>query len=450
MSNGGEIALIIAGLTAMVIAASMLPGVLRVLLIGQSVYWGMSYVARPLVLLSTRPAPHFGDNVADPRLASLGYDRAIAGALQPVVYGVGVYAALVVALAIWVRYRGAMVREVPMAGHPAFCATLGICYVVGSLGRAASVAAGTTAKAGEVETSSPILALVTLLASIGSLGLIALARPARGAHTVLLIAGLMAGELLWTVAIESKTPIMGAALAVAVRFALTGWNRAKAAGVAAISVIGIGAFGWLQSLKESPYLKSLSTEVNSSYPPAVQPFLSLLRRFDLLEAATDAYYAGPHSWLTPGQVVQHGLTSLLPAQVLGAPKMQAGTAWASEVRGASVDMNGLTVSLAEGNVNEGYVLGGYAGVTVGVVFTFVVLLLWAAALYSRRVVPVVLGLALSEIPVVFERGILGTFEVVGKYLQAVVLVWLIYQAVLEYQRRRRSLVPATGAMAIAT
>ncbi|MFJ4654233.1 hypothetical protein ACIP5Y_23445 [Nocardia sp. NPDC088792] len=449
MDPYAEIAAISAGLVVLACCACLLPGVIRVLLIGQSAYWAMSYIARPLVLLTTRPEPRFGDNVADPRLAAMGYDRGIAAALQPVAYGILVYAGLVAALTVWARKRRWAASDSRMAGQPELMATLGVIYLIGSLGRIASILTGTVARAGEVQTASPALSLITLLASIGSLGLIVLIRPARSWQTVAVIAGLTVGELLWTVAIESKTPIMGAALAIAIRFAMTGWNRTKTIAVVTIAVVAIGAFGALQSLKETPELKAQAASANSAYPPSVQPFLGLLRRFDLLEAATDACFAGPGSWLSPGQVLSHGVASLLPAQVLGSSKMQAGTAWAEQIRGGSVDMSEVSVSLAEGNINEGYVLGGAAGVTVEVIFTFVILLLWAAALSGRRIVPIVLGLALSENPVVFERGILGTFEVIGKYLQAVVLIWIIHLAVVEFQHRRAVLVAPPVPAAVA-
>jgi hypothetical protein len=101
------------------------------------------------------------------------------------------------------------------------------------------------------------------------------------------------------------------------------------------------------------------------------------------------------------------------------------------------------VSLAEGNVNEGYILGGYLGVIVSVGFTFVLLLAWAKALYSRYFPVVVLALALTGASSLFERGILGSMEAFGKFLQAAVLATLIYLAVKEYRRRAEPDIPST-------
>ncbi|WP_378742134.1 hypothetical protein [Nocardia brasiliensis] len=436
MNPTNEVLLIALALATIVVAATTIPGVARVFLIAQAAFWSLSYLARPLVLLWVRPEPRYGDNVPDPRLAEFGYDRGIALVLEHVAFGLWVYAGLVVAYALWARRRPR--AELPaLSGDPDFVPTLAAMYGVGLFGRAASIATGTVGGAGEVDSANPILSFVAILATISALGLIIFVRPSRPATTGLIIGGLLLGELAWTAVVESKTPIIGAALAVAIRFAILGWTRTKAVSVAAIAVLGIGGFGWLQSLKQTEYAKAEAALTDSSYPPLIQPFLSILRRFDLLEAATDAYYHGPGFWLTPAEALRNAVTSLVPSQLLGTAKFQSGTAWAQEVRGASVDMTKVSVSLAEGNLNEGYVLGGYPGVAVCAGFTFLLLLAWAKALYSRYYPVVVLGLAMTGSSALFERGILGSMENLGKFLQAAVLGWLISLLVREYRRRTR-------------
>ncbi|WP_369801841.1 hypothetical protein [Nocardia sp. BMG51109] len=440
------------------VAAMWLSGPIRVFLIAQAAHWALSYVARPVVLLWVRPEPHYGDNIPDPRLAVLGYDRGIAEVLHPVIFGLWLYAGLVVAYAIWARGResgrfgaapGRTHREharpvARFAGDPVLLRTLAVLYAAGTLGRLAAVATGNNGRAGELESPSPIINLVTILATLGAVGLIVYARPGSPRTTILLIGALTFGELLWTAAVQSKTPVLGAALAIAVRCAMTGWTRLKVATVLVITVLGIGAFGWLQSLKADELSKAEAAVTDSEYPAPLRPLLSVLRRFDGLEAATDAYYAGPHSWLSPGEAVRHALESLVPAQLLGTEKFRSGAAWADQVRGQSVDMTRVGVSLAEGNINEGYVLGGYPGVALGVSITFVLLLVWARSLYSRHVPLPVFGLALIEVPVLFERGMLGTAETLGKYLQATVLVWVTYVLITEYRLRTAGPPTTTG------
>ncbi|MGW4366397.1 hypothetical protein ACWEKT_12195 [Nocardia takedensis] len=439
---GPELLVILAALTTMVIAATLISGVLRVLLIAQALYWAMSYVARPVVLLSVHPEPRFGDNVADPRLADLGYDVAIGEVLRPVAFGLTVYAALMLVYVLWARTRPAP-RFAALAGDPDLLWTLGVLYVLGTLARLASVAVGAAGAAGEVESASPILSLLTMPATLGAVGAIVFLR-AEARTTAVLLGAVLLGELWWTTAIQSKTPVLGAALAIAVRFALTGWSRAKLAGIGAVSVAGVAAFDWLQSLKSTPYLRAQSAVIDSAYPDSVRPFLSLLRRFDLLEAATDAYYTGPSSWLSPGEVAGHLARSMIPGQLLAEEKLHSGTAWANEVRGASVDMSQISVSLAEGNINEGYVVAGHTGIVVGVAFTAVVLVGWSRALYSRHLTAVMFGVALIEVPVVFERGMLGSAETLGKYLQVVVLAWLTNLVVVQWRRYREKTTTTAG------
>jgi hypothetical protein len=433
--NGAEtsLALAAAALITIVVAAVQIRGIARVLIIVQTIYWGISYLGRPIVLLWVQPQPGFADNIADPRLAMIGYDHGIEEVLRPVVFGLWVYAGIVIAYAIWRRNRDAD-GDVSMPDAD-IVATLGTVYVIGMLGRGAAYLSGNAGSAGDVQSSNAGLSFVAALAGVGALGLILFLRPSDRRITVLVMGGLLIGELLWTVAVQSKTPIMSAAMAIAVRFAFSGWTRVRVIGIAAISVAGISAFGWLQSLKETAAASSAAAIIDAQYPPSVRPFLSILRRFDLLEAATDAYYMGGRPWLSPGQAISYALESLVPAQLLGSNKFQSGTAWASQVRGSSVNMTTVSVSLAEGNVNEGYVLGGYVGVVVGVLFTFVLLLLGVRALQARNIVIISIGLALTASTVLFERGILGSMEVFGKSLQLAALLFVVDLMVRHFRRR---------------
>ncbi|GAB2657695.1 hypothetical protein GCM10027068_42130 [Prescottella soli] len=428
-----ELFLVIAALGTIVVAAAFIRGVARVFLIAQAAYWTLSYVARPLVLLSVDPRPQYADNIADPRLAGMGYDHGIAMVLQPVAFGLWVYALAALAYAVWDRkHRN---RTPAPATTADFIPTLATIYALGLVARAASYLTGSAGSAGEIQSSNAIMGFVAQLATVGAIGLIIFLRPADRWVTIAILGALLTVELMWTVAVESKTPILGAALALAVRFAKYGWTRLRVVSIVVIAIVGISAFGWLQSIKQPDYASAQALITDSSYPPSVQPYLSVLRRFDLLEAATDAYYMSTRTWLTPLEVAQHSLQSLVPAQLLGTEKLQSGTAWATEVRGSSVNMTRVSVSLADGNINEGFVIAGYPGVAVGVLFTFGLLLLGVRALQSRHLAVVTLGLAITASPILFERGILGSMEVLGKSLQLVVLIWIIDMTVREYRRR---------------
>ncbi|MBY6678773.1 MULTISPECIES: hypothetical protein [unclassified Rhodococcus (in: high G+C Gram-positive bacteria)] len=440
------VALTTAAIVALVVSAMFVPGVAKVFLLAQSAYWSLSYVARPLVLLWTLPQPQFADSLADPRLANIGYDIGIAEVLKPVVFGLWFYVALVVGYVLFRRWRrGPQERTTIGAAvaDPYFFRSLGTIYVLGLGGRFVSFATGNTGSAGEVSSSNPLLDFAATMATVGALGLIVFARPEKLWQTAVLLLGLMGMELVWTVIVESKTPVLGAALAVAVRFALIGWTRGTILGVLGISAGAIGAFGILQSLKVDPEARAISAAAEASYPPVVQPFLPILRRFDLLEAATDAYYMQGREWISHGDVVKNALLNFIPSQLLGSEKFQSGTAWANQVRGSSVDMRNVSVSLAEGNISEGFVFGGYAGVAVTMTFTFVMVLVAVRWLLARNFLFVVLGLTLIEYPVLFERGILGTTESIGKSLQLAILVWIVTLLVGEYSRQCAETPPPT-------
>lgn len=429
-----QIILVAAALVTIAVTAFHIDGVARVFLLAQAGYWSLCYVARPALLLWAQPQPQFGDNIADPRLAMIGYDYGITMVLKPVVFGLWFYAVLVLAYAAWARTRA----RTPSHRYRVdvnIVLALWLTYALGLLGRGAAYMIGTAGAAGETQSANAVLHLVALLAALGSVGLVIFFRDDRPQVTAAVLTGLITIEFLWTMAIQSKTPILGAALALAVRFAITGWSRYTVAAIGAVATFGVASFGWLQSFKVSAAASAQAEILDSSYPALARPFLSILRRFDLLEAATDSFYMDGRTWLAPTDVAKNALLSFVPRPLLGTEKLHAGVAWATDVRGSSVDMTRVSVSLAEGNINEGFVLGGYLGTAIGVSFTFVMLLAAVRALHTNNIIILVsIGLALTGLPVLYERGILGTMEVIGKTLQAAFLVWIIYLFVNECRR----------------
>lgn len=425
---------IVGALAVISAGAFAVRGIARVLLLGQVVYWALSYVARPVVLLWVQPQPGYGDDLADPRLALIGYDHGITEVLQPVALGLWLYAVIVVGYAALSRDRP---PPVPVRTDADLVRTLLAISVVGGLARAAAFLSGQAGSAGEVESANPVLDLLAGLAGVGSLGLILFLRLPRPRTGGLVLGGLLAVELGWAIAVESKSPIIAAALAVAIRFALRGWTRRRTLGAVGLGVVGLAGFGWLQSFKLTDEARAAAATVDAQYPAVVHPFLSVLRRFDLLQAATDVYYMGGRTWLDVDTVLDSAWRNLVPSALLGQDKLHSGTAWASEVRGSSVDMTDVSVSLAEGNINEGYLLGGHLGLGLGVGFTFALLLLTVRALHGRHIAVITLGVVVATSPVLDERGFLGSTEVVGKGLQLALAVWAIDLAVRTLRRPAR-------------
>src|SRR5205085_1969276 len=95
------------------------------------------------------------------------------------------------------------------------------------------------------------------------------------------------------------------------------WTRRRTLGVLALAVVGLAGFGWLQSFKLTDDAKASAATIEAQYPAVLHPFLSVLRRFDLLQAATDAYYMGGRPWLTVDQVLTAGWRTLVPNALLG-------------------------------------------------------------------------------------------------------------------------------------
>ena len=100
-----------------------------------------------------------------------------------------------------------------------------------------------------------------------------------------------------------------------------------------------------------------------------------------------------------------------------------------------MDMRNVSVSLAEGHINEGLILGGYTGVLLESIFVLAVAVGVARLLQSRYLVLITVGISLVAVPTLFERGALGISETLGKSLQYAVVAWVLYTVVVEWRKR---------------
>lgn len=439
-----QVIIVSAGLAALVAVAFLAPVLVRVFLLAQVVYWSLSFVVRPVVLLVALPGPRFADSIADPRLAYTGYGYSIREVLQPIAVAIWLYLLVVlVAVALLRRFSTPSTRRtdrvtasVTTGPSTDLLTTFGVAYVIGTAARAASYISGSAGQAGDVSSANPYLDLVGNFAGLSALGLIAFYRCRRPEGTVAVIVVLLAGELVWGILTESKTPLLGAALAVAIRFALEGYTRRQFLVTAVGGVVLLGAFSWLQSFKVSDATELAFSAADSGYPAVVRPFLSLIRRFDLLEASTDVWYMNSRSWISPVFVAKNLVLNLIPSQ-LGVQKFQSGTQWAQTVRGSSVDMRGISVSLAEGHLNEGLLIGGYPGVIAESVFVIVMIILTARCLRSNTMLLLVPALGFVAFPSLFERGALGISETLGKVIQLAIALFVLNIVVAWFRRRAR-------------
>lgn len=395
MSTWLALTVLIIGTIVIFVCGRRSGGVLGVILMIQSVYWALGYIARPIVLLMVEPAPRPGDPLAEPRLAMYSYEDAIPLVLQPAVLGISLYAAIIV-LAVWLKRRrgpSSTPRYQVRLSHLLILLTLGWAF------RAANVAVGGN--------------LTLTLAGVGAVAVGAIVIYAEKPFRPLLLGTLLLSEFAWSLLTESKTPFLSLTLWILIRLIS---QRGLTRSVILVMTLGLFAFFFIQNVRVEAGRLTSSDTYASSYPLWIQPILPLLARFDALQSSTDAWFAGPSSWIGPLEASGQWFTSLVPQFLLTDTKELAGAQWGEEVRRMSLNVD-PGAFLAEGPFAEGWVIAGIPGVVFGAVFLAAAVVVVSACLTSRHTAPVLMGLALTSAPLLFERGVLGFGEGIGKGLQ---------------------------------
>jgi hypothetical protein len=415
MSTWLALTVLILDIVVIFVTGRRVGGVLGVILMIQSVYWALGYIARPIVLLAVRPVPRFGDPLAESRLASPSYEETIPQVLQPAVLGITLYVAIMVLVA-WLLHRRAS------SGPPRYqvrLSHLAVLFALGWVFRAANVALGDN--------------LTFTLAGVAAVAVGAVVLFSDRPFRPLLLGTLLLSELAWSVLTESKTPFLALALWILIRLIS---QRGLSRGVLLVMAMGLVVFFFIQDARvESGRLTSSDTYA-SSYPLWLQPILPLMARFDALQSSTDAWFAGPSSWIAPLAATGQWFTSLVPQFLLTDTKELAGAQWGQEVRRMSLNVD-PGAALAEGPFSEGWVIGGVPGVVFGALFLAAAVVLVAAFLTSHHTPLVLMGLALTSAPLVFERGALGFGEGMGKGLQTTLVAGVVL-FVLRLLERRNS------------
>ncbi|WHE35757.1 hypothetical protein [Microbacterium sp. BDGP8] len=376
-----------------------LRGVVGSLLVVQAVYWGLGYIARPVALLTFNPAPQLGDPLADVRLASAGYERTIAAALSPTVFGMTLYVGLMTLVVLVVRRRA-------VAGTTRFELALAHGFVLFSL--------GWTFRVVYLVLRDNLTLTLSAIAAIAAGGIILFARKP---FTPVVIAALGGSELIWSVLTQSKTPFLALALWVLIRLISRGGITWRVAGIGAVA---LGVFFFIQDLRVDAGRLQNTESYASAYPLWVRPMLPLIARFDALQSSADAWFAGPASWMPPLEATGQWLTSLLPQFLLPDAKPLAGAQWGEEVRRMSLNVT-PGAALAEGPFAEGWVIAGWPGVAFGASFMALAVIVIAALLTARNTAAALLGLAMTSAPLLFERGVLAFGEGLGKGLQTTIV-----------------------------
>lgn len=401
-------------LSGMALVAKTLPRLPRVLIVTQVLYWSIAYILRPIILLIVKPTAALNDSIADPRLAIDGYSSTLQGVLSIVALGLSFY---FIALILYRNYlKRAQIRLLPsLNDSPQMWRVLTICTMIGWASRLVQIA---------VLPDNSLLDLMQYLASAGVVGLLILIPSVLREHRIPFCLLLLLSEFAWSLLTASKTPILGALLALAIGLLSSTSTRKNFLAVVAIGVASFGLFQVIQNIKTSIFRVELSG-VDAVYPWYIRPFLSLTRRFDMLSAVTDAYSFGPKSWVHGWSFLSLALSVIVPAPLQSGDKPNLGQLWASEVRAFSLPGSNIDVSLASGSIAEGWVTGGVLGLVIQAVALIFVLHITYMFLTSRRPWLFSFGVLLIAYPTLFERGLLGNLALISKAAQVAVVIFLI-------------------------
>ena len=233
------------------------------------------------------------------------------------------------------------------------------------------------------------------------------------------LAVVVGGEFYWSIASASKAPNLACVLWIVMKQFSDG--RMTWRNFTFVAVGGVASFLVVQEVKVDHGILTSNDSFGQAYPVLLRPLLYLVRRFDHLSALGDAYFAGVGRWLTLPEVGRTLLTSLVPQQMLRDKGANIGIRWANEVRAYSVPNSNTGVHLAEGPIAEGYLLGGSVGIIIeSVVLALVALLVLRCLCRESRYLRL-LGLAITTQPTLFERGLLGVGEGIGKSVQVALI-----------------------------
>jgi hypothetical protein len=231
-----------------------------------------------------------------------------------------------------------------------------------------------------------------------------------------LVIALGVGEGLWSTETASKTPLIALILALVMWAARILPKRPRSLVYLVLAVGVVGVFVVLQPIKGA--YTSSSAQFSEHFSGRVGDVtLTVLHRTDLVTAITDATSTPRPRDYRLQAYASRLVGGLLPDQALTGRAVNAGQVWTMEMRAPSNPKQFLGVSLAEGPIAEGYVVGGVAGAIILSGFLMFLTILSASGL---TVGPLwIRGLCAMIVfgSTLFERGLLGFAEMAGKGLQ---------------------------------
>lgn len=414
-------------LVLLAFSARPLPAVARVIIWGQVVYWSISYVIRPIVLLIFKPNPLARDGISDPRLVYGGYEHGVEEISEVVLYGLAVYLVIIFIISTYFSRRRQIDRSAPLLRSQATTQLFILLLIIGWFFRAAS----------SLGLQNSLVHTFLLLGVVGSGGLIALRAQNPLLRDKVTLALALSSEAVWTVLSASKTPLIASLIFLLIRFWDAGWTRGRIASAVAAGAIVVAGFASFQEYKLGMSSTTSPPAFSEEfYPSWTFALLPIVQRFDLFSAVTDARLAGPGAWFSFEVFLGHFFGAFVPDVVSG-ESITAGNLWNTEIRASSLSGAQLSeVSLAEGFIAEGYAIGGYWGVSLGALWIAIIVMLVCKMIASPYIFARSLALILLGFPVLFERGILGGVETMSKGIQVSIVVYMLWILVLSSSRSR--------------
>jgi hypothetical protein len=426
------LALISTSLAVLALAAIRLSAIAKVIVLGQVVYWTISYVLRPLFLLWFQPNPPIRDGISDQRIAMGGYEAGVYEVGKPILFGLVVYTLMIVILS---RFMARNSQSVGVGGSMRDRPQTSLFVLLLAFGWVARSASILGANQGLVLT-------LQILAVVGAGGILMIPGRPEIRHQNMLFLVAIVSEVLWSIISASKTPLIAAVMFVIIRFSISGWSKARVMLAGAAGAAIIAGFALFQQFKLGrPSSFGGSKNAIGFYPTWSEPLLPIVERFDQFSAVTDARLAGESTWLSGREIFLHALTAFVP-QPLGGDKVSAGLLWNTEVRAYSLQNAQYSqVSLAEGFIAEGFVAGGYLGIFLEALWISIAVIAITTLVGQRGIFWRSLGIICLGFPILFERGFLGGIETFSKGLQVSVVVSLLWILFFASRIERKGPIP---------
>jgi hypothetical protein len=411
--------------------------VLRGIVLGQTIFWALSFVLRPLTLIFVQPAPNFGDGVADSRLLFFDSNYALAVTTLSKIVLVSFLTYTITMYVILhndrVRTKNNGAHQFSFARHmPRMRIPFSLIILFELIGLTCEVLVANHDSSIVVKSCAVLGRFSTIIFFLYS----QFDRKSTSGKVQIAFVSICAA--LDSYLIASKNPIFGLIFFAGIFIAQQGLPSKKLKiWILPASVAGFFVFNLIQDLKGSLAENLVKSAVSDRYPIPFSSLYPILLRFDLFRSLTDAYFAGPGSWYSVSDYAKKILIGPVP-QLWGSGRTN-GQLWAIEVSGKTISGRGRTgVSLAQGLPAEGWIINGYFGVAVisalAAIFTFTVA--WSMS----KGLTVLSGiLAYSVVSnSIFEQGLIGIAETLNSGLKATViaypLIWLSNRP--EFVRRK--------------